>query len=155
MGIEATIETLNRLIQLGFDAARAYQQAIDRLDAAAIGAQLTLFQRDHERHVVELAQAVRDVGGEALEPGRAVKGTVVEGVTALRSLTGAAGALHAVQGREEDAGRRYDEALAAELPDGVRELLGRHRDDQRRHLAYVERTLTNLDAAEAPRPDAP
>jgi uncharacterized protein (TIGR02284 family) len=146
------IEQLNELIQLDIDAVHAYQQAIDRIDVPGIAEDLEGFKGDHERHIDELSAAVRRLGGEPPKRTRDFKGYLIEGFTALRSITGTEGALKAMRSNERTTNKKYDEALSEPLPPDIAALVRRNRDDERRHLQYIENALTNrtwdLGAAE-------
>jgi uncharacterized protein (TIGR02284 family) len=133
---------LNDLIQLDIDAVHAYGQAIDNIDDASVRARLQEFQNDHERHVTELTQSVREHGGTPVEHKRDFKGFLIEGMTAIRSATGTKGALKAMKTNELLTNRSYDKALAEDLAPRVRDLVMRNRDDERRHLQFIESVLS-------------
>ena len=57
-----TVELLNDLIHLDFDAIAAYEAAIDRLHQASDREQLGRFMADHRRHTVDLSLIVRENG---------------------------------------------------------------------------------------------
>lgn len=140
------IELLNDLIQLDFDAVKAYGQAIEKIDDGAARADLVSFQADHERHVRELSQVVRLMGGEPEGEGRDLKGVLLEGLTALRSVTGTLGALKAMRMNEKLSNRMYERALEARLPSAARDMIVRNREDERRHLAAIEGHVHRLTA---------
>jgi uncharacterized protein (TIGR02284 family) len=139
---ENITSVLNDLIQLDIDAVHAYGQAVDNIDDASVRARLQEFQSDHERHVRELSQCVREHGGTPIEHKRDFKGFLIEGMTAIRSATGTKGALKAMKTNELLTNRSYDKALAEDLPPRVRDLVMRNRDDERRHLQFIESTLS-------------
>lgn len=135
------INLLNDLIQLDFDAVQAYGQAIDNIDDNTVRSRIQEFQRDHERHIRDLSDCVRDLGGTPAERKRDFKGFLLEGFTAIRSAIGTDGALKAMRSNEQLTNRSYDKALGENLPDKVREVVARNREDERRHLAYIEDVL--------------
>lgn len=147
---EAMIEKLNDLIELDFDAVKAYEEAIDRVDDAEVRADLEAFEADHERHTVDLGAVVRDLGGSPATKGD-LKGLLIEGLTKLRSVTGTVGALKAMRMNEQLTNRAYDKALDHALSPIARAVVERNRDDERRHLAAIEahidrlRTLDDVD----------
>lgn len=132
---------LEKLVQLDIDAIHAYDQAIEKTDVESIRNQLTDFKRDHERHVSDLSEVIRSNGGEAPVFSRDFKGFIIEGFTALRSATGTEGALKAMQGNEKLTNSRYDDALSWDVPQDVKDILLRNREDERRHIEYIERCL--------------
>src|SRR5690606_16217034 len=132
---------LNSLIQLDIDAVNAYEQAIQRIDATQIAGQLDAFKGDHQRHIEELSRAVRDLGGEPPDGSPDLKGYLLEGFTALRSATGTEGALKAMRTNEKLTNKRYEAALSENLPANVASIVRRNREDERRHLQYIEMAL--------------
>jgi uncharacterized protein (TIGR02284 family) len=143
MATNQIIEVLNDLIQLDIDAVNAYEQAIKRIDVPQVGADLEQFKADHERHIDDLSEAVRELGGEPPDRSPDLKGFLLEGFTALRSVTGTEGALKAMRTNEKATNARYDDALREELPADIEALVRQNREDERRHLEYIERALDN------------
>jgi len=154
-----TITCLNELIRLDADAVELYQSAIDRVDDAAVKADLLAFQRDHNTHISDLTRVVSDLGGEPEPAKQDLKGKALELVTAMRSMTGTEGALKAMRTNEKLTNKTYDDAAAKELPPLARALITRNRSDERRHLAAIERHLERITGKkldeEAPEVRAP
>lgn len=141
MDTQKTIGELNDLIQLDIDAVFAYEQALDNIDVVAVSEQIELFKQDHERHIVNLTDAVRALGGEPVEYKRDFKGFLIEGFTAIRSATGTEGALKAMKTNEETTNKKYEQALAVDMPEDIKVVVRSNREDERRHLEYIERAL--------------
>lgn len=137
------VSKLNDLIQLDIDAVNAYEQAIKRIDIPQVAHDLEQFKGDHQRHIEELSAAVRRLGSEPPELSPDVKGYLIEGFTALRSLTGTEGALKAMRSNEKTTNKNYQKALSEDLPPEIEEIVRRGRDDERRHLLYIENALGN------------
>jgi len=149
---EDIISTLNDLLQLDVDAVHAYEQAIDNIDDQQVAARISEFRDDHERHIRDLGDAVTMLGGTPVEPSRDVKGFFIEGFTAIRSATGTEGALEAMRTNEVLTNNKYDKALEDELPEQVRSLVERNRDDERRHLQYIDDVLAGREPRIATEP---
>jgi uncharacterized protein (TIGR02284 family) len=145
---ENIVSTLNRLIQLDYDAVQAYERAIAKIEDVSIRRELEGFKGDHERHIVDLSACVRDLGGVPEELSRDVKGVLLEGLTALRSVTGTEGALKAMKTNEEITNKVYEEAFQSALPGDVRDVVERNLRDERRHLAYIERCINQPAAVQ-------
>jgi uncharacterized protein (TIGR02284 family) len=141
------IEVLNDLIQLDHDAVQAYKQAIEKIDDPAARMDVVAFRGDHERHIADLTQTVRMMGGEPEKAGRDLKGVLLEGLTALRAVTGTLGALRAMRMNEKLTNRAYERALEAKLPSTARDVVLRNREDERRHLAAIEGHIERLGNA--------
>jgi len=140
----STVAThLSNLVQLDIDAIYAYEQAIEHIDVLRVQKQLRIFQGDHERHVVELSNYLRGMGEIPPERERDFKGFLIEGFTALRSLTGTEGALKAMVSNEETTTQHYRQALAMDLPAEARILIEHNYGDERQHLAYVKEALAS------------
>jgi uncharacterized protein (TIGR02284 family) len=136
---EATVSTLNDLIQLDIDAVHAYRQAIDACEVAEVRDNLTAFLGDHERHIAELGGVVRALGGQP-PAGKDLKGFVIEGFTAIASR-GDRSALSAMRGNEEITTRRYDAARRAKVPGDVLQIIEKNYADEVRHLDWIKRAL--------------
>lgn len=132
------------LIHLDIDAVHAYGEAIARIEDAHVDvrAQLVAFQADHERHIRQLSDALLAASREVPGRRRDLKGFLLEGMTALRSALGTEQALKAMRQNEILTNRRYEDALElVGAPSDVMELIRRNRDDERRHLDYIERAI--------------
>jgi len=141
MSHQETIDTLKDLIQLDFDASRAYDQAIDEIDVPTIRNQLIEFRADHERHISNLSALLRQMGEAPPEQSRDLKGFFIEGFTAVRSMTGTEGALKAMQTNENLTNKRYNQAMKVTMPNEVADQVERNFQDEQRHIQYIEQAL--------------
>ncbi len=135
------IEELEKLYQLDIDAIAAYDAAINAVGPGAISRELSVFQIDHQRHVLELAQAFMGLGRNPPEVKPDVKGGVIGAITAVRSRLGPEQALLAMRGNEQLTNTVYAKALAKPLPPGLLEIVRRNQGDEQRHLAWIERAI--------------
>jgi rubrerythrin len=138
------VRRLKTLRQLDHDAVHAYHRAIERVDVVAVRIALDSLRRDHERHVFELTRLLLDDGEPASDLRRSWKGLAREVRTAVRSVTGTRGALEAIHQIERKSVAALDDLLDEELPAGVRAMLEHDRDDEARHLRYLELALQLL-----------
>ena len=140
-------DLLNSLIELDLDAVEAYEAAIERIDDATDKAQLGAFKSDHERHVRDLTPLVSELGEEPVaEPD--IKRVLTKGKVVLASIAGDRLILAAMKTNEDDTNKAYDRAVGRDdVPSHVREVLVRNRDDERRHRAYIEKRLSEYEAA--------
>lgn len=141
MDTDKVISELRSLIQLDIDAAHAYRQAIPEIESDEIQNQLGKFLDDHERHVVELGDALRGLGAEAPEYSRSFKGFLISGFTAIRAAMGIESALKAMRTNEKITNKMYSESAKMDFPPAIKELVLRNFEDEKRHLTYVEETL--------------
>jgi uncharacterized protein (TIGR02284 family) len=138
------IDRLNSLTQVDIDAYHAYGQAIEEIEGATVREQLLMFKEEHRTHYMNLSDVITKLGGAAPEFSKGFKGYLLEGFTAVRSMTGTKGALKAMQSNEQTTNKHYREALELELAPDIRDLLERHYSDEKRHLAYIEETLRKI-----------
>src|SRR5690606_21954641 len=96
MNEKETIEKLNDLIKLDFDAVNAYEEAIKRIDLNEVGMRLREFQGDHRRHIDDLSECVRRLGGTP-ENKPSIKGFFLKQMTSISSSMGNEQALKAMQ----------------------------------------------------------
>lgn len=129
---------LSNLRHVDIDAARAYAQATEAIGAVAIRRRLEAFRDDHERHIEAIAAEIRSLGMEPPPRYDGRRGFLLTGYTAIFASMGAEAALRAMRANETLTSQRYDEAAEADLPDSVRQLIERHRLDERRHLRFLE-----------------
>ncbi len=100
VGTETDLESLlTDLIQLDFDAADAYQAAIDRLENHEWRAMLASFKEDHLRHTAELGEALRGMG--VVPPsGGDMKSMLTQGKVVMAGLIGDEAVLRAMRTNE-------------------------------------------------------
>jgi len=140
------ISNLNALIQLDIDAVFAYGEAIDKVEEQQIRDELMHFQGDHEHHITTLSAKVRELGGQPPERSQDFKGYLIEGFTALRSLTGTKGALNAMETNEKITNRTYAKFAGMNHPTAIQQLIAEFYGDEKKHLAYIQQMLQLLQA---------
>lgn len=140
------VDTLKHLIALDFDAISAYQAAIDRLESPKTIRALKEFMTDHWRHTQELTPIVQEYGEVA--PTHA-DGMVIltKGKVLIGQLGGDRGILSAMRSNEGDTNLAYENACSrVDVPPHVLDILQRCLADERRHRAWMERTLSQGDS---------
>jgi uncharacterized protein (TIGR02284 family) len=135
------IGTLTELAQLDIDAVLAYDAALDEIRDASLADVLEAFQDDHEQHVHDLSAAIIHFGGTPPSYNRDAKGFLMAGMTSIASKIGARGALLALRANETLVSGRYETALGRDLPLEAKDIVERCYEDERRHLAFVQRAL--------------
>jgi rubrerythrin len=139
---EEIIDRLKALAQLDVDAVDAYGAAIQRIDLIEVRAKLLDFRADHQKHFSDLSAVIMQLGGEPPVNAPDLTGLLIQGMTAVRSMFGNEMALKALKSNEEMTGRAYAEALDLDLPNEVRKIVQKNRDDEWRHLLYVNRCIS-------------
>jgi hypothetical protein len=134
-------EELSALVQLDVDAVVAYDRAISAIGQGEVAAQLGTFRLDHQRHVLELSQAMLDLGLPMPAAQPDVKGALLGGLTGLRARLGTEQALVAMRSNEQLTTSSYARALAKPFPEAILEAVRRGAADEQRHLAWIERAI--------------
>ncbi len=140
------IKVLTDLAQLDIDAVFAYEQALEQIEDQIIYKNISSFRADHIRHIDHLSELIRQYGGKPPERNKDFKGFIIEGFTALRSITGIVGALNAMEGNENTTNRNYKTAIDknTDFPADVISLLQKNYQDEQRHLNYIQTVLKNI-----------
>jgi rubrerythrin len=141
MDTRPEVSKLRSLAQLDADAVGAYDAAISRVDEPLIREKLNEFRIDHVRHLQDLNTFIQQFGGEPVELKPGLKGAAMKMATAASSMMGTHAALAAMLGNEEFANRAYEYALRFEWSAEVRGLIQKNREDERRHLAWIQDAL--------------
>ena len=138
------VKMLCDLIELDFDAAQAYQAAIDRLVDAEGIAHLQVFREDHLRHTRDLSEIVRDLGSTPPTEGD-VKAVLTKGKVVIAGLAGDIAVLRAMKSNEDDTNTAYERAVARDdLTADVIDVLQNNLDDERRHRNWIVRRIDEL-----------
>lgn len=138
IGLERRLEhLLEDLARLDFDAATAYQAAIERLTAPGLKAAMRAFKGDHLRHTRELGAQLRAMGHPAPHEGD-LKQLLTTGKVMLAGLIGDKAILAAMRTNEDDTVMAYDRAAKFKgCTAAVRRVLERARADEHRHRAWM------------------
>jgi uncharacterized protein (TIGR02284 family) len=142
VGTETTLEELlEDLIHLDYDAADAYQAAIDRLENRRFRYALAEFKRDHLRHITELGDILSGMGRVPPKEGD-MKGILAKGKVVIGGLMGDESILHAMRTNEADTNAAYERAVQFDaLPTSTRDVFQRGLEDERRHCQWILDTL--------------
>jgi uncharacterized protein (TIGR02284 family) len=145
VGTESTLEDLlEDLIALDYDAADAYQAAIDRLEDAQFRNRLAEFKRDHLRHVTELGDILSGMGRNPPKHGD-MKSILTKGKVVMAGLIGDKAILGAMRTNEADTNTAYERAVNFEgLPSNTRDAFERGLEDERRHCQWILETQQKL-----------
>lgn len=134
---------LRELAQLDIDAVYAYDQALKKIEQAAIRAQLVSFREDHLKHITTLAAVLRDLRQTPPEYSPDFKGYLIQGMTSLLGITGTSGALKAMQANEKLTNKKYQAASGWPTEPAVTSIITAQLLDERRHLAFIEEAIEN------------
>jgi hypothetical protein len=143
MHVPEVVRELSRLVSLEVDAGYAFGAGAAYFgERSPIGAELALLRVEHQRHALELHATIAGLGYSPPEVTPDVKGVVIGALTEpARPLTPEE-VLVAMRGNEQLTGSVWAKALAKPFPAGLRPLLERTREDERRHLDWIERAIS-------------
>jgi uncharacterized protein (TIGR02284 family) len=131
---DSIIEKLTDVVELDYDAIAAYKAAIERLESADYKAKLKEFLSDHERHVRDLSEAIRGMGGNPPKGGDAMK-ILTKGQVVIAGLAGDKAILKAMKLNEDQTNSMYEDAVKDNYPEDIHALLQDGLADERRHRA--------------------
>ena|SRR5579884_819595 len=141
---------LHQVIELDYDAVEAYRAAIARLEDADAKAALTGFMGDHERHVREVGDHLRAMGGEP-PTGADAKRVLTQGKVVIAGLLGDRAILVAMKTNEDDTNTAYERVSARnDTSSELKALLNANLEDERRHRRWIEQRLARPQAAAHP-----
>lgn len=135
---------LEKLIHLDIDATQAYDQAIRNIDEQVIKDKLILFKADHRKHVELLSAKMIEMGGKPPEFTSDFKGFFITGFTALRSMSGTKGALHAMESNEKLTTSKYEDASKLEMPSDIAAVIRSNLADEHHHLSFIREALATV-----------
>ena len=139
-------KAVKELIELDCDAVEAYEAAIDGLENESYKNQLTEFKRDHERHIREFSELLRN--HDCVPPtGPSTKKWLTKGKVNIANILGDLAILRAMRSNEYDTFTAYDRMNKheAKWPDAY-EFILRGLEDEQRHGAWLDQILNaNVD----------
>lgn len=150
LSTESCAKVLKELAQLDVDAVFAYEQALEQIEESEIHEAIKSFKEDHLRHIEDLNRHLKNMGENPVEKSQDFKGFLIEGFTMVRALTGTQGALKAMESNEKTTNKSYKCAIKdnPDLPEEIMALLQKNYEDEKRHLDYIEKTLSKWDKQE-------
>lgn len=144
----AVLRALNDLLQLDHDAIRSYQVAIDALSVETLKRKVRQFKKDHQRHVREITDAIRSLGGTPVEAPHVSTGFLKLAVQSLGAAGGERAVLLAFRANEWESARKYTRLARRRFPAGVREVVRRAAQDEEKHHRWAVETLEQLGAGD-------
>lgn len=141
-----TADRLGYMAKIDIDASAAYAQAIKNIDEDDLDIieRLEQYRADHERHINVLSDLIKSLGETPPERNRNFKGFIIEGFTAIRSMSGTEGALRAMETNEKLTDDRYDEARKWELSPEITGIMEEFYSDEKTHLTYIQDVLDTI-----------
>jgi rubrerythrin len=136
-GTEILVAMLVGLAQMDSEAAFAYETAAELADLSDVRSRLLEFAADHRRHVTELGQAIREIGGEPAAAAPPPDTSVFGVLTSALGMVGPRALLMGLIGNEEFTNSAYDTALELITDAELRRLIERNFADEQRHITWL------------------
>lgn len=140
---EKIAKHLNDLIELDYDAVAAYDAAIERLENPDYEIKLREFRDDHLAHVEKLGELVQAQGQKPASSSD-MKKILTKGQVVLGGLVGDGAILEAMKLNEDQTNTMYENEAAKDFPPEVHQALEKGLADERRHRAWIQKTLADI-----------
>ncbi len=140
----ALLADLTDLLQLECDALPAYAVAIAGLRRPDLREELGAHRADHERHVHDLSEQIRRLGGVPLTLPHLPTGPLKLAVQMAGLPGGDRAALLAFASNEWQSQEKYARYAARAYPPEVSAMLQRHAADEARHYAWARGALEGM-----------
>lgn len=146
VGLETNfVEMISDLIELDFDAAEAYEEAINRLDNDNYRKAFRQFIADHYRHTEELSRFLQTMG-QTPPTGPSAKRLLTKGKVIMADMFGDDAILRAMKSNEDDTNTAYERAVSFDnKPAEASEILERGLADERRHRQWIVQALGEVE----------
>lgn len=132
------IAALHALLELEYDALEAYKLAIEKLEHKEWKDQLNEFKGDHDRHVQELTELLKQ-HADKVPQGPTAKHYLTKGKVALGSLVGDKAILLAMKSNEQEMVAAYTRLHERQdLEDKAQPIVKAGLADEKRHAAWIE-----------------
>lgn len=138
------IAELNDLLALDHDAVQAYSLAIGAISRAEYRDTLAGFRGDHQRHIDQLTQLIRNHGGAPVEMPHLPTGAFKLAVQALGTLGDDRSVLMTFKANEAQVRDKYRRHAARPHDTGVSTILRAAAADEERHYQWVDEALQGL-----------
>jgi hypothetical protein len=139
----ALVAELNDLMQLDYDAVAAYSLALSALRDPAYQDAVRNFKADHERHIEELTQLIRQYDGLPM-PMPHLSGVFKLAVQGVGVAGGDAAVITTFKSNEAQVRDKYRRAAGKQHPPDVQGVLIRAARDEQRHFDWAMRTMNEL-----------
>lgn len=144
LGSTAVITKLSDLVALEFNAIETYEAAIERLEDLDYRAKLTEFLGEHERHLLELCDAIIQEGGTPPDGGD-YKQLLTKGPVVMAGIGGDKAILQAMLLNESLTNKLYENANDEIFPGYIQLKLKQALGEVRHHRVWIESTVEGLN----------
>ena len=138
------VSILNDLLQLDHDALSAYSVAIATLKNPEYRERLRVFRSDHERHVRELSELIKNRGATPINVMHLPTGVFKLALQGAAGLGGDMSVLVSFKANERQVRDKYRRYAFLAWPEDVSPVLNAAAADEEKHYTWVSDTLDSL-----------
>jgi hypothetical protein len=131
------IDHLGRLLHMEVHLVSGFDSAMERVGSEDVRDRLEAVRGDHEQHVLDVTELLREMGEPSPSPSPEVDGLFAPATSALKNESSEEDVLQAVRMMEQVLARSYDEARNWSVGMQVHELLERNGADEQRDLTMI------------------
>lgn len=139
VNIQNTINILQSLAQCEIDTAALINQAIENVQGKTIQDTLMDIKNDCEKSITILASLIHRYGAEAPTYTKDFKGYFMQGYLAMRGWPSDQALMRALHTNLKLLIGTYEDALAKDLPNNIREQISQIYDKAKDRLKYIEK----------------
>lgn len=143
MNSKNIISKLWDLVALEFNAIETYEAAIERLENLDYRAKMTEFLGEHERHLMQLCDAIIQEGGMPPQ-GADYKQFLTKGPVIIAGIGGDKAVLQAMLLNESLTNKLYENANEEVFPGYIQLMLKQALGDVRHHRVWIESAIEQL-----------
>lgn len=144
MDSKDVISKLGDLVALEFNAIETYEAAIERLENLDYRAKMTEFLGEHERHLMDLCDAIIQEGGSPPDSGD-YKQFLTKGPVVIAGIGGDKTILKAMLFNESLTNKLYGSANDEIFPGYIQLMLKQALGDVRHHRVWIESAIEQMD----------
>lgn len=133
--------TLGSLMLLDFDAAHAFEEAIENTEVKDVQEQFTLFRKDHQDHVFHISKMIVALGEEPPAHSTDFRVFSTKEIVSPRAASNTEERMRIMLLNETTLNDRYAEALRLDLPANIRSSVSHYFSDEQKHRAYISSAL--------------
>jgi len=136
------IDTLNELLKGEHMAINIYGKTKGIQQDAQVAQMLSKFEQDHHRHAEQLAQRIKDLGGQP-ETGTGLAGVMADFSSVINSIRGPEEFLTQIYNGEDKGIHAYEDRID-EIDPASQEIVKQIMREDHEHLKWFESKMENL-----------
>ncbi len=139
-----TESTIRNLFKHELAATEVCKEALGHIENNYISQQVSKFLDNHEKHVEELSQTLKNLTGSLPERKTDLKGALLSGYASLRSMTGQKGALNALETTENIVLNAYKDASKQTFEPNINNIIKNNLSEEERRYKYIKNIMARM-----------